>query len=320
MKQSRGNNQTNGTALPSLFGEWEPAKDGGLVYSLSAVLPTVIFLLVTIFLPLFGADLENAEGKDWYLYISYLVTPIAFFLIAFWQWRRSGIPVKETAENQRCHWKYFLVAFILQVGLLSFSELNTLFLELLGNFGYVSDPIELPSMNGFGIVGVLLVIALLPAIFEEVIFRGFVLNGLKVFGEAGAILLCGLLFSLYHQNPAQTVYQFFCGAAFALVAVRSGSILPTVFSHFINNALILTLEKFGVTAFPTPVYVTILSVSAVCLLGSLIYLIFVDKKSILEEVKDWEEERTLKRRFFLCAAVGIVVCTVTWVSALFMGI
>ncbi|MFQ7079353.1 MAG: hypothetical protein ACLRSW_16265 [Christensenellaceae bacterium] len=50
--------------------------------------------------------------------------------------------------------KYFLIAVLLQVGLFA-RGLNGLFLNFLGRFGYKDDPILLPSLNGFGLVGVL---------------------------------------------------------------------------------------------------------------------------------------------------------------------
>ena len=49
----------------------------------------------------------------------------------------------------------YLIAFLLQIGLLSLSELNGLFLQFLGKFGYEHTPIVLPSVEGFGFVGVL---------------------------------------------------------------------------------------------------------------------------------------------------------------------
>jgi hypothetical protein len=140
---------------------------------------------------------------------------------------------------------------LLQIGLFAFSELNTLFLEFLEGFGYTPDEIRLPSINGWGFIGALIAVALLPAVFEEILFRGVLLGGMKQFGEVKAALLCGALFALYHQNPPQTVYQFICGTAFAFIAMRSGSILPTVLSHFLNNAFILCLYAFNVQTFPT---------------------------------------------------------------------
>lgn len=306
--------------LTAIFGKPTPAKASGIVFSLAAVLPAALSFLFLLVIQAFGLTEEGYEKTDWYLYVSYLITPCAFFLVAafYFLWRKGSFTA--TVKRQKCHPKYYLIALLLQVGLFSFSELNTYFLEFLSRFGYKPAEINLPSMGGVGIVGVLFVIAVLPAIFEEIVFRGLLLDGLHSFGRVGAILLCGGLFALYHQNPVQTVYQFCCGAAFALVAVRAGSILPTVLAHFLNNALIIILTKFGVASFSVPVFIVIVSVSAVCLAATLTYLIFFDKKEEPFSAKTLAERKKERICFGACSAFGIILLGVTWLAALFVGI
>ncbi len=301
--------RTNGKFL----GEPTTATASGIAFSVATVLPT---LLSVLFLIIVGVTQEKDYAQaDWYLYVGYLLPQIAFAITAFWALRFSKTPVKEAIKEQKCKPRYFLLALTIQIGLLSLSELNALFLKFLERFGYQDAGIALPNMEGLGFVGVLIVVALIPAVFEEIMFRGVLLKGLKCFGETGAVLLCGALFALYHQNPAQTLYQFCCGAAFALVAIRSGSIFPTILSHFLNNALILTLTKFGVSAFSTPMLVAIVSVSAVCLSGSLVWVFSFDKRE-----KTDKSDKTEQKRFFLCAAIGLVVCAITWLAVLVNGL
>ena len=300
--------------LVSLLGEPTPAKASGLAFSMAAVLPVLLSFLFLFIISVCGLAVGDYETRDWYLYSSYLLPQLGFAIVAWLYLRYLKTPVKTALKNQKCHYKYILIACVLQIGLFCLSELNAWFLEWLGNFGYTDKGITLPSMDGFGFVGVLLVIGVLPAVFEEIMFRGVLLGGLKKsFSLPVAVLVCGALFALYHQNPAQTVYQFCCGAAFALVAVKSGSILPTVLSHFLNNALIVILYKIGLETVATPVFVVFMVVSALCLIGSLAYLIFFDKQENTERTKE------KKNRFFLYAAVGIAVCALTWLGVLLMG-
>ena len=315
MQNNRNEKQRN--LLASFIGEPTPAKASGLTFTLASAALVVISFLFLLVITLGGLAQEGVERKDWYLYISYLLSPAAFALVAWGVLRWMKIPVREEIKAQKCKPKYFLIAIVLQAGLLCLSELNALFLDFLSRFGYEDTPILLPSMDGFGFVGVLIVVAVLPALFEEIIFRGLLLKGMRAFGTAGAVLLSGALFALYHQNPAQTVYQFCCGAAFALVAVRAGSILPTVLSHFLNNALILTLTKFGVTEFSKPAFIAIVCVSAVCLVGSLVWVLCFEKKGLEGGCEDKGKER---KRFWGAAAIGIVICGLTWLSVLWTGL
>jgi len=298
-----------------LFGSATPSKASGLAFSIATLLPTALSLVFLIVVAAFGLD-ANPEytNSDWYLYANYILPQLSFALVAVWFCRYRRFTVKDFWKSQKCSPIYFLIAVLLQVGLFSLSELNGLFLRFLERFGYEDRGINLPSMSGIGFIGVLFTVAVLPAIFEEVLFRGLLLNGVKDFGTVRAVLLCGALFSLYHQNPAQTVYQFCCGAAFALVALRSGSILPTVVSHFINNAVIIILTKFGVSSFPTPVFVGILVVSGLCLCFSLWFLICKDTAR-----NEGQRQSAEVKSFFTYAAVGIAVCAFTWLAVLMSG-
>lgn len=296
----------------NLFGEATPAKRAGLAFSFSALLAPILALVITVILFLFNA--KGYEGKDWYAYVNFLLPQLVFALVAFAGLSYTKTPLKEFATSQKCKPKYFLIALFLQIGLLCLSQLNTWFLEILGEIGYQDAGISLPSMDGFGFFGVLFVVGVLPAIFEEIFFRGILIEGLRCFKNVWAVLVCGALFALYHQNPAQTLYQFCCGACFALIAIRSGSILPTVFSHFLNNAFILIVTKCGITAFSKTALWIIMPISAVCLLGTLGYLIFADKQ--LEKTTDVSQQKV----FFRYALIGIAVCALSWLMVLLAGI
>ncbi len=300
---------------PRLLGEATPAKASGVAFSVATILPVLFALVFLIVLAASGLTQKAGyEQSDWYLYANYLLPQLAFACTAIWYLRYTSTPVKKAIESQKCQPKYLWIGFLMQLGLFCFSELNSLFLEFLSRFGYAGGGVSVPSMDGFGFVGTLFVVAVLPAVLEEVVFRGILLRGLRsAFSETASVLLCGALFSLYHQNPAQTLYQFGCGAAYAFVAIRAGSILPTVLAHFFNNALILTLTKFGVSEFPTPVFVVYTVFSALCLIGVFAWLLFKDGK------REAETDKTQRKYFLLCAAAGIVVCAATWISVLVTG-
>ena len=289
--------------LASLIGERTPAKTAGLTYTAAALAIFAVSLLLVILISVLPM------GEDCRLYLIYLASPIAFLLVGVWYFTYTKTPVKVFVKEQKCSVKYYLIAILLQVGLFGLSELNGVFIHFLERFGYEADEIILPSMDGFGFVGVFLTIALLPAVMEEFVFRGIFLRETKEFSLWKRVLICGALFALYHQNPAQTIYQFVCGAAFALVAIRAGSILPTVLSHLINNGVILLLTKLKITAFTPTVYAIILTVSGVCLVSSLVYLLVFDRKGEEKKKGDYLS-------FFACAAFGIAILLLSWLAGL----
>lgn len=318
MRNTESKKQNKGSFV-GLLDEPTQAKASGLAFTLAAIAPVLLTVLFVIVVGALGLMKEGVEQKDWYLYSSVLLPQIAFVIVAmlYFKWTKSSF--KMAIKEQKCKPKYFLLAIILQFGLMSLSELNTLFLKLLGNIGYQDVGISLPSMNGVGFIGVLIAVAILPAILEEVIFRGLLLKGLHGFGTALSVVICGGLFALYHQNPAQTLYQFCCGMAFALVAIKSGSILPTVLSHFLNNAAILVLTKLGIISFSPTVQFALIIGCSLCLIGSLIYLIFIDKQGACTSRNEKIDKKEVKN-FWLYAAVGIVVCAISWLTMLLTGI
>ncbi|MBE7085221.1 MAG: CPBP family intramembrane metalloprotease [Clostridiales bacterium] len=317
-----------------LLGQPTRAKGAGFAFSLSSVLGTALLFVAMIILGIFGLAKEGYNKTDWYVYLCYILPQVASVLITVFYLRYTKTPVKWAVKQQKCHYKYFLLAFALQFGLLSLSELNSWFISFLERFGYVAGEINLPSTDGFGFVGVFLVVAVFAPLTEEILFRGVILDGLKSgFSTLIAALVCGGVFALYHQNPVQTAYQFCCGAVYAVLAVRAGSILPTVLAHFLNNAFILIFNyvikiRYGVNLFEqnvnlfelipwlNKVFIPLMIVSGLCLLATLVYLLFFEKKK--QEDGDKAEQKREKKAFFLCASVGIAFCAITWILGLFM--
>ncbi len=85
-----------------------------------------------------------------------------------------------------------------------------------------------------------LVLAVLPAVCEELAFRGFILGGLRRrFRPWTAVLLSSFLFAVFHMNVFQFVPTFALGVVLGLLTVRSGSVLPAVLFHLLHNTLLL---------------------------------------------------------------------------------
>ncbi len=87
----------------------------------------------------------------------------------------------------------------------------------------------------------LVVFAILPAVCEELTFRGFILTGLqRRFRPRTAVLLSSFLFSLMQMNVFQFVPTFLVGVVLAYLTTRCGSILPAMLFHVLYNALLLS--------------------------------------------------------------------------------
>lgn len=296
-------------------------KEAGIAYSVSAVLPLLLSFLFSIVLSLIGG---NHETENWYLYCSFLLPQIGFAVTALLYFRRSRVSLKKTYCG--CKWYYFLFAAAMQFGLIfSLNGLNGYFIEFLTLFGYQQQGISLPSLGGWNLLPAILVIAVLPALFEETLMRGILSRQMfeNGWGIAVSVVVSGALFSLFHHNPEQTLYQFCCGMCYTLLVLRAGSVFPTMFAHFANNALTLILHSVYAPVYgenwsfpdimPTGWFIAVLVLSALCLIGTVVFLVFFDKRNAQ---KGKIQHGSL---FFFAAAIGIAVFAIEWIAYLIMG-
>lgn len=92
-------------------------------------------------------------------------------------------------------------------------------------------------------------IAILPAMLEEILFRKVMLKGAKKYGTIFAIVFTALMFGIIHMNIPQAVNAILIGSVFAYVTLKTGTILPAMILHGINNGLssLLMINENNVT-------------------------------------------------------------------------
>lgn len=86
--------------------------------------------------------------------------------------------------------------------------------------------------------------SLVPALTEELIFRGIILNSVRPYGKVFAIFSSAFLFGLVHGNLEQFVFAFITGMFFSYVTLLTKSILPSIIIHFLNNFMADMLNIF----------------------------------------------------------------------------
>jgi sodium transport system permease protein len=97
----------------------------------------------------------------------------------------------------------------------------------------------------------LLLIAVVPAVCEELAFRGFILSGFRHLGhKRRAIIFSALLFGLTHGILQQSLIASLVGVVLGYVAVQSGSILPCMVFHLCHNALVIVNSRIVADGFP----------------------------------------------------------------------
>jgi uncharacterized protein len=91
---------------------------------------------------------------------------------------------------------------------------------------------------------VILIIALIPAFCEELLFRGLLQHNFVIgLGTRWGIILCGIIFGAFHFNLFGIIPLILLGIYLGFLVYRSGSIFASIICHFTNN-FVATLSYF----------------------------------------------------------------------------
>ena len=130
----------------------------------------------------------------------------------------------------------------------------------LGTIGMVTRGIE--DASGVTIVLAVITIGLGAGIGEELFFRGFMQTRLRErWGPWPAIGVTAAAFGLVHLDPFHVTFAFVVGLALGWITEVTGSIVPAVAAHMINNSLWVVLAWALPEPLPVPVHGMLLVLS-----------------------------------------------------------
>lgn len=214
------------------------ARLGGLIYTVVLLAYTVLSFLVKL---LFNAlEIE----KDVF-YALYPVFSACVFCAAVYFCRVKFSLRPDLRKFRPINFIYIdLIAGGMLFGLGFANDALTRFIESLG--GVVARS-EIVVDEWWKYIVYSLSLCLLPALYEELFFRGTLLKCFPESNPVPAIFATALCFALYHLSAAQFLYQFVYGVILATLTFSAKSIIPAMITHFINNFLVVTLEFFKIS-------------------------------------------------------------------------
>lgn len=323
----------------------------------------LISIVGSIFLTIMLGNQENVSAALQKFSVNIILSAllqVAFFVSIVLFAKRVNVDwVKAIKLNVKPNLFDMLVAVAFSFGivfaLLPLSNLFMSFLEALGYKEMISLSITTPMEY---ILGIIFACAF-PALVEEFMFRGVILSGLRKKGDIFAIFISALLFSLFHQNPSQTIHQFVVGVIWATIAIKTGSIWVTILLHFLNNFIAITVDFIlhlsGTTDIsPVANYILLGIGILVFILCCLYYGLKYFKKNKkeenceieydendtenenIEEVGSLQQEKSVSgriyelkdglvrekvsgKRFFMYLSLGLVLCCIMWTINLVIG-
>jgi uncharacterized protein len=123
----------------------------------------------------------------------------------------------------------------------------TVYFALIRNLGVpMLRIIDIYQRTHWPVWSMFVMVSLMPALFEELAFRGVIQSGLTgVVRAREAWLIQAALFSVMHLSPVMFPSHFAMGLTFGYLRLRSRSLYPGMLLHAFWNALVLCSELFG---------------------------------------------------------------------------
>lgn len=209
--------------------------DNKRIIDLQMLLLLPVMVLISTMLPGFVGTEDLVRSHAWYVLLVQLLLiyiPTHLFISRRGGEHAFGLRRVSPAE---CVW-----AVLLGVGLCCLTNaleqaLQLLYLGIGVNDVFFGKPLQVDG--GWRLLALTLLIAVIPAYIEEALFRGVLLFSWLPGGKGRAVLHSTLLFSLLYMNPLSLPLIFVFGVALGLVSLWSGSFIPAVVIHCVNNLI-----------------------------------------------------------------------------------
>ena len=222
-------------------------RDRGPMPSFSeAILCGVIILMIKFFVGL-SVQLElTFSGFAKQVIISQVATiAMPAILMALFLTRGP----RETLKLNRPRMSYIataiLIAIFLHPGFIAISKV-VMYLypasQGLDQIQHAVAAILADAPNTFAIIAVL---AFVPAVCEEVAFRGFILSGLQTLkSKWTAIIISAAFFGIAHGILQQSIMASLVGIVLGVISVQTRSLFPCIAYHAMHNALPILMGIF----------------------------------------------------------------------------
>ncbi len=219
----------------------------GLYVFASSVLMTIIVLNTYAF-GLFPANFT--ANNTFMLLFDIIISLVCFFVVGLLYCLISSTPLSSVLPFKKAGASLTLELVLVTVGLSVIASYLADILVTNFSFFRVENTVSFETSSSTPVEDILNIvsISIIPPIAEEFMFRGIILNKLRPYGDALAIVISSVLFSILHGNIVQIPFTFPVGLALAFITVKTDSLLPAIISHFVINfmsALPSVLESNG---------------------------------------------------------------------------
>ncbi|WP_313233862.1 CPBP family intramembrane glutamic endopeptidase [Tissierella praeacuta] len=184
---------------------------------------TIIWSIVVQFLPI---------PDNSYQYIAFLIPSVIYLFL-----NRSKID--RILKPDMLNFSSAIIIFIIWLASL---PLIFLIIELYMYF-FGSTLVDIVTEDAHEIFALnVFFTAVTPAILEEILMRGIILDGYRNKSRLVAAIMNGFMFGMLHLNSFQFFHTFIAGFIASLVVFATNSIFAGILIHMVNNGLPMILN------------------------------------------------------------------------------
>ncbi len=176
---------------------------------------------------------------------------------------------------------------------------TSVFVNFMENIGVhlTSPEYAVPSDLGGRFIYIV-AIAVVPPLVEEFAIRGVVMQPLRKYGDAFAIVASSLVFAVLHGNLIQAPFALIAGIGIGYAVCITNSVWTGVLIHTVNNLYsVITefmIEDIADEAMLNRVYlITTIALYTVSILGSVLFVILKKRRRIMPSFTALSEGRKM---------------------------
>lgn len=202
----------------------------------------IFYLFTGILFIIFGSIAQSREIYSGLLITEYILILLPSILYI----KIKGLSIKKTLKLNRISPKQIL--YVIGITIFTYPIaifFNLIVITVLSLFGELNQGMVPIADSAPLFLFSVFVIAITPAICEEVMFRGVIMNAYENISKRKAIIYSAILFGIFHINIQNLVGPVLLGLIFGITVYKTNSIYAGMIGHGINNGIAITIGYFA---------------------------------------------------------------------------
>ncbi len=235
----------------AVYEHLKPTRKPGEMSMTYPNLKQAIWLLVLFLFVQVGLAVPVVVADSWRLdddFLLGILSLVSFAIILGYVYRRTDLDWKYVRHlfNRDFDSRVWPCVAISVVGLAMLdTELMKVVIRIVPVPEWIQEIYRSEILSRTSFLSALFGAVLIAPLGEELLFRGIILSGLLAnYTRIHAIVWSAVLFGMMHLDLWQLAPIILSGLVWAWWVIRTGSLLPALFGHALNNLIAVTISHF----------------------------------------------------------------------------